>query len=68
MKYDITNTWRRCGLVQARDQSAAGGSSVAGDPCIVWDEELSVWRMVLFFDPPGHAHAVCHTKDDVGPG
>ncbi|MGE5529797.1 MAG: hypothetical protein ACM3X6_11745, partial [Patescibacteria group bacterium] len=68
MKYEITETWKRCGLVLARDQSAAGGSSVAGDPCIVWDEEEAAWRMVLFFAPPGHAQAICRTRDDVGPG
>jgi len=67
VKCDIPNAWKRLGLVLARDQSIATGS-VAGDPCIVWDEELSVWRMVLFFSPPGHAQAVCRTQDNVGPG
>lgn len=30
-----------------------------GDPCIVWDDEISTWRMVLFADPPGHGQSIC---------
>jgi len=65
--YDIPRHWSRQGLVLARDKSA-GNCSVAGDPCIVWDAELPGWRMVLFFNPPGHAHAICRSTADIGPG
>ena len=67
MKYDIPSNWTRLGLVLARDERA-GISSVAGDPCIVWDPDLPGWRMVLFFNPPGHAHAICRSKEDIGAG
>ena len=67
MTYDIPCDWRRCGLVLSRKESA-GICSVAGDPCIVWDAELPGWRMVLFFSPPGHAQAICRSKEDIGPG
>lgn len=67
MTYDIPCHWKRCGLVLARDERAEN-SSVAGDPCIVWDAALPGWRMVLFYDPPGHAHAICRSKEDIGPG
>jgi hypothetical protein len=42
--------------------------SVSGDPCIAWDEAIHGWRMVFFYDPPGHALAVCLNRDDLGPG
>jgi len=29
-----------------------------GDPCVVWDPEIGVWRMVMFLDPPGHADSI----------
>ena len=67
MNYDIPRNWSRLGLVLARDESA-GIASVAGDPCIVWDDDVPGWRMVLFFSPPGHAHAICRTKNEIGPG
>ena len=67
MTYGISGNWRRVGLVLARDEFA-GICSVAGDPCIVWDDDVPGWRMVLFFNPPGHAHAICRSKEDVGPG
>lgn len=51
------------GLVVAR-----GACSVAGDPCVVWDEDLPGWRMFLFLSPPGHAHCICRSKGDIGPG
>jgi len=41
---------------------------VVGDPCIVWDETIPGWRMVLFCDPPGHAQAICRSATEVGPG
>ena len=55
------------GLVLARTERDSV-CSVAGDPCIVWDDEIPGWRMVLFFHPPGHAHAICRSRDNVGPG
>lgn len=63
----IPNRWQRGGLILRRDERG-GQSSVAGDPCIVWDHELPGWRMVLFYDPPGHAQAICRSAADVGPG
>ena len=68
MRYDIPQAWQRCGLILAYEQSSDGPCRVAGDPCVVWDDDLPGWRMVLFFNPPGHAQAVCRTPDDVGPG
>ena len=44
------------------------GTGVVGDPCIVWDATLPGWRMTLFCDPPGHAHAICRSAEDIGPG
>ena len=51
--------WTRTGLVLRRSPSGSG-CDVVGDPCIVWDPHVSAWRMVLFFDPPGHADCVSH--------
>lgn len=49
--------WHRTGLVLGR--SAVGnGSHVVGDPSVVWDPEIDGWRMILFFDPPGHGMSV----------
>lgn len=67
MRYDIPESWERQGLVLERD-TAAATCSVAGDPCIVWDEDLPGWRMFLFFSPPGRGQAVCRSRDQVGPG
>jgi len=55
------------GLVIARHE-AADGCSVAGDPCIVWDDDLPGWRMVLFFSSSGNAQAICTNRDNPGPG
>src|SRR6516165_2901982 len=63
--FAIPNTWTRRGMVLQRHQ---GDSSVSGDPCIVWDEAIKGWRMVLFYTPPGHAQAICLNRDDIGPG
>lgn len=52
-------TWERTGLVMSRS-SSGDGSEVVGDPCVVWDPEIDAWRMVLFFNPPGHATAVSY--------
>ncbi len=65
--FTIPNDWARRGLVLER-QKDEKGSSVSGDPCIVWDEAIKGWRMVFFYDPPGHAQAVCLNRDDVGLG
>lgn len=67
MLYEIPSQWERRGLVLARVKSEKG-SSVAGDPCIIWDNDISGWRMVLFFSPPGHAQAICLGRDEIGPG
>ena len=55
IQLEIPTTWSRKGLVIPRSND----SGVMGDPCIVWDEEISAWRMFLFSAPPGHGHTVC---------
>jgi len=56
-------SWTRTGLVLCRS-SDGDGRDVVGDPCIVWDPQASAWRMVLFYDPPGHAD--CVSSDPTG--
>lgn len=63
--FSIPTSWTRQGVVIKRAQKDGG---VSGDPCIVRDEAINGWRMVLFFDPPGHAQAVCTNGADIGPG
>src|SRR5215470_8222401 len=63
--FAIPSAWTRRGVVLERQRSDKG---VSGDPCIVWDEAIQGWRMVLFYDPPGHAQAICTNRDDLGPG
>jgi hypothetical protein len=65
-KFTMPRAWTRRGLVLER-QKGKTGDSVNGDPCIVWDEKIDGWRMVLFYSPPGHAQAVCLNRADVGP-
>ena len=64
---DVSCGWQHAGVVVPRKQGE-GVSSVAGDPCIVWDDTLPGWRMVLFYDPPGHGQAVCRSVNDIEPG
>ncbi len=52
---EIPRRWSRRGLVIPRAQN----DGVVGDPCIVWDEEINTWRMVLFCQPGGHGQTVC---------
>jgi len=63
----VDSTWKRRGLIIPR-ASSGDGSEVVGDPCIVWDEDIKSWRMILFFSPPGSGEAVCTNPDDPGPG
>jgi hypothetical protein len=65
--FTIPHSWARRGPIMER-QKDEQGSGVSGDPCIVWDEAINGWRMVLFHDPPGHAQAICLNHDDLGPG
>src|SRR6266404_4648314 len=65
--FSIPHSWTRRGLVMER-QKDEQGSSVSGDPCIVWDEAINGWRMVFFHAPPGHAQAICLNHHDPGPG
>jgi hypothetical protein len=65
--FTIPHSWTRRGLILER-QKDEQGSGVSGDPCIVWDEAINGWRMVLFHAPPGHAQAICMNHDDLGPG
>jgi len=57
-RISIPAKWERCGLAVGRAKTHTG-ESVAGDPCIVWDDDVNAWRMLLFYAPPGHAHALC---------
>src|SRR6202040_2883688 len=61
--FAIPTGWTRRGLVLERQCKDKG---VSGDPCIVWDDAIQGWRMVLFYAPPGHAQAVCTNRDDPG--
>jgi len=63
--FAIPKSWTRQGLVIERHQADKG---VSGDPCIVWDEDINGWRMVLFYDPWGAAQAICMNRDYPGPG
>lgn len=63
--FAIPRTWTRHGVVLPRQSKDHG---VSGDPCIVWDEAIQGWRMVLFYDPPGHAQAICTNRDNLGGG
>jgi hypothetical protein len=47
--------------------SPAPDTRVVGDPCVVWDDEATLWRMFLFHDPPGHGQAVARTSAGSGP-
>jgi hypothetical protein len=62
--FTIPTAWTRHGVVLERKHGE--GSSVSGDPCIVWDDAINGWRMVLFYDPPGHAQAVCTNREEDG--
>jgi hypothetical protein len=65
IKLEIPGTWIRQGLVIPRSaQSTDYG--VMGDPCIVWDDEVSAWRMFLFMDPPGHGQSLSAEMDAHG--
>ena len=63
----MPQTWNRAGLILGR-AAAGDGSHVVGDPSIVFDPAIGNYRMVLFFDPPGHGHAVCVGPDPLAPG
>jgi len=59
---DIPTQWTHGGLVIPRLKE----EGVMGDPCIVWDDDLATWRMVLFCDPGGHGQSIClHSTDGV---
>jgi hypothetical protein len=62
--FSIPTTWARRGVVINRQAD----EGVAGDPCIVWDEAIKGWRMVMFYSPPGHAQAICTNQDDMTAG
>jgi len=65
--FALPQSWTRQGLVMERQKNTTG-NGVCGDPCIVWDEDIQGWRMVCFYDPPGHAQAVCLDFDNQGRG
>ena len=58
---EIPKAWTRRGLVIPRP---AGDDGVMGDPCIVWDDEISAWRMFLFSSSPGHGQSICLEEID----
>jgi hypothetical protein len=66
MSFSIPTHWERRGLVLPR--AAGRESGVSGDPCIVWDDAIGGWRMVLFYDPGGTAQAICMDRDDLSGG
>lgn len=55
---DVPTRWRRCGLILPRQKTGIG-SEVVGDPCVVWDDRINNWRMLLFCLPGGVGQAVC---------
>ena len=61
MLYEIPSKWKRLGLVLARDKFA-GTSSVAGDPCLVRDDALPGWRMVLFYNSGSYGKEQIYVK------
>jgi hypothetical protein len=65
-KFVIPQKWKHAGLVLSSAGQEAS-CDVVGDPCIVWDEEASLWRMFLFHSPPGHGQAVCDVISSRGP-
>jgi hypothetical protein len=67
MAYAVPRSWRRYGLILQRSMEGPG-SSVVGDPCIVWDDEIDGWRMFLFLAPPGCGNAICPRRLEPGPG
>lgn len=63
----IPTHWTRSGLILPRT-AQGDGSHVVGDPCVVFDPAVDNWRMFLFYDPPGHGHAVCTGPDPLVAG
>jgi hypothetical protein len=63
----LAASWHHVGVVIPR-QREGYGTSVVGDPCIVWDATIPGWRMVFFMDPPGTGQAICRDLVQVGPG
>lgn len=75
----MAKKWRidpRC--VLPRGPKGDFDSRVVGDPCIVWDEEASCWRMFYFASPgigaDGKPHgriagmALSRSAEEIGPG
>lgn len=64
----------RC--VIPRGPKGSWDSRVAGDPCIVWDEDIKTWRMFYFasgFNTKGERGprtgiAISKSPEDIGPG
>lgn len=68
-------TWKRLGLILPRGKDSAFDSSVIGDPCIVWDDELSLYHMFYFAqrhtasgEVNANGHAVSKDRTSVGAG
>ena len=53
----LASLLQREGLVLARNSNGEG-HEVIGDPCVVWDDDADGWRMILFYQPPGHGESV----------
>lgn len=67
--------WKRLGLVIPRGHGGEFDSSVTGDPCIVWDDEINRFRMFYFAQKHTNAgevnangHAVSKSPNAVGAG
>lgn len=67
---------RRC--ILPRGGTGSFDARVVGDPCIVWDDEISAWRMFYFASPGLSAGepergriagmAVSRSAEEIGPG
>ena len=56
--------------VLPRGPQGSYDARVAGDPCIVWDEERGTWRMFYFASGHGSGTALAFSRseDRIGPG
>lgn len=66
--------FKRLGLIMPRGEEGEYDSSVTGDPCIVWDEEIGRYHMFYFAqshtdakEVNSNAHAIAEGKNMVGP-
>lgn len=63
----IPTAWQRLGLMLPRNETGFA-TMIVGDPCIVFDDEISAYRMFIFGLPPGNGEALCLGDDPLLPG